>query len=59
VASDNRLLPQASWTSRHQFAANCAEPEVRAVLVHRAWPVSLATERGWPLTESVMAEGSR
>jgi hypothetical protein len=59
VASDNRLLPQASWTSQHQFAADCTEPEVRAVLVHRAWPVSLATERGWPLTESVMAEGAR
>lgn len=59
VASDNRLLPQQAWTSTHTFAAPCAEPEVRAVLVHRAWPLALANERGWPLTESVMAEATR
>ncbi|MFZ5475289.1 MAG: hypothetical protein ACOZNI_00825 [Myxococcota bacterium] len=58
VASDNRLLPQESWTSTHTFAATCADPEVHAVLVHRAYPLDLARERGWALTESVMTEAS-
>jgi hypothetical protein len=56
VASDNRLLPQQAWTSTHRFAAACEQPTVHAVLAHRAWPVALANARGWPLTESVMAE---
>ena len=56
VVSDNRLLPQAEWTSTHRFATSCAEPIVRATLVHRAVPLPLAAERGWALTESVMAE---
>ncbi|MFZ5479960.1 MAG: hypothetical protein ACOZNI_24560 [Myxococcota bacterium] len=56
VASDNRLLPQAAWTTEHVFAASCDAPEVHATLVHRAWPPGLARARGWALTESVMAE---
>ncbi len=56
VASDNRLLPQASWTSEHRFAATCAEPKVRALLVHRAYPYALARERGFSLVDSVMAD---
>ena len=59
VASDNRLLPQASFTTEHTFEAPCAAPDVRAVLVHRAWPVELAKARGWALTESVMAGAGR
>lgn len=54
IASDNRLLPNASWTSEHLFAATCPNPVVSATLVHRAYPLSLATERGWHLVESVM-----
>ncbi|HNH46011.1 MAG TPA: multiheme c-type cytochrome [Myxococcota bacterium] len=56
VASDNRLLPQTSWTSSHTFAASCEKPVVKAVLIHRAWPLDLARQRAWPLTESVMGE---
>jgi hypothetical protein len=59
VASDNRLMPQASWTSEHVFASSCAEPEVEAVLLHRAYPLALATERGWTLVESLMVRASR
>jgi len=54
IASDNRLLPGASWTSEHHFAATCPNPVVRATLVHRAYPLALASERGWRLVESVM-----
>lgn len=56
VASDNRLLPQQAFTTRHTFASACEAPTVHAVLVHRAWPAALAAERGWEATESVMAE---
>jgi hypothetical protein len=56
VHSDNRLLPQSSWTSTHQFASPCEEPIVRAVLIHRAFPFGVSQERGWELKESVMVE---
>jgi hypothetical protein len=56
LASDNRLMPQTSWTSHHQFATNCATPTVRAVLVHRAYPLGLARSRGWELNDSIMVE---
>ena len=60
VASDNRLLPQASWTSTHTFAAaTCAAPTVRATLLHRNYPWRLAAERGWALVDLVMAEATR
>lgn len=54
VASDNRLLPGGSWVTEHQFAAKCPDPEVRAVLVYRSYPLALARERGWSLAESVI-----
>jgi hypothetical protein len=54
VASDNRLLPQSEWTSEHTFAPGCEAPEVEAVLYHRAYPLELAAERGWTLSESRM-----
>lgn len=56
VASDNRLLPTASWTSTHRFAATCASPEVHATLLHRNYPLALAAERGWAVTDQVMDE---
>jgi len=59
VASDNRLLPQESWTSSHLFEAPCPDPEVRAVLIHRAYPYGEARTRGWTLVDSVMTEGTR
>lgn len=59
VASDNRLLPQQGWTSTHTFQATCEAPEVQATLLYRAYPLALAWERGWEMTERVMAEGHR
>jgi hypothetical protein len=64
VVSDNRLLPQGEWTSEHRFdasegAGGCVDPTVRAVLVHRAYPLPLARERGWALNDSVMVEAQR
>jgi hypothetical protein len=54
VASDNRLLPTAAWTSTHEFASACAAPTVRATLLHRDYPYALATARGWAITDQVM-----
>ncbi len=59
VASDNRLLPTAGWTSTHRFAAPCAAPEVHATVLHRNYPLGLATERGWAVTDQVMDEVRR
>jgi hypothetical protein len=59
VVSDNRILPQQQWTSTHVFAAECADPIVDAVLVHRPYPVALADERGWTNPQQVMVEVSR
>ncbi|MCB9796505.1 MAG: hypothetical protein H6741_27730 [Alphaproteobacteria bacterium] len=59
VASDNRLQPRAQWTSTHVFEASCEAPEVRAVLLHRAFPLELAEERGWDAVDSVMVEARR
>ena len=54
VASDNRLPPQASFTSQHTFANSCADPIVEAVLLYRSYPLELAQQRGWEMTERVM-----
>lgn len=59
VVSDLRLWPQQAWTSEHTFAADCEAPTVHAQLLHRAYPLDLAEERGWTLTETVMAEATR
>jgi hypothetical protein len=58
VASDNRLAPDGEWTSEHRFATPCAEPEVSAVLTWRRYPLPLARERGWELTEGLMRAAS-
>lgn len=59
VRSDDRLMPLASWTSTHRFAAPCADPEVHAALLHRPLPWALATERRWPVSDAVIAEARR
>jgi hypothetical protein len=59
VVSDNRLLPQAAWTSAHQFSSPCPDPSVTARLYHRNYPSWLAEERGWELVETLMAEVTR
>jgi hypothetical protein len=56
IASDNRIMPQASWTTHHAFESTCTDPSISAVLVHRAYPLDLARSRGWSLTDSVMVE---
>ena len=58
VASDNRLLPQQSWTSTHRYAHPCAAPEVVARLTYRSYPLSLARERGWDAIDRLVAEAS-
>jgi hypothetical protein len=55
VASDNRLLPQQSWTSHHVFEAECADPEVTAELIYRRLPLWLSAERGWDVADYTMA----
>jgi hypothetical protein len=59
VRSDDRLMPQARWTSTHTFASPCADPEAHAVLVHRPLPWGLASERRWPVVDAVIAEARR
>jgi hypothetical protein len=56
VVSDNRLLPQQASSSVHVFSSPCEEPDVSAVLLHRAYPLEMAREKGWVLTDSVMVE---
>ena len=55
VASDNRLMPTASWTSTHRFSTACDDPTVEARLLHRPAPLALAQERQWDLRDAVMA----
>jgi hypothetical protein len=52
VHSDNRLLPGDEYATEHRFRADCADPEVTATLVHRAYPYGLAIERGWTLQDT-------
>ena len=59
VALDNRILPAASFTTTHRFAATCAAPEVHATLLYRAWPWAQAQRYGWALEDRVMAEAWR
>ena len=60
IASDNRLMPQQSWTSNHIFADDCAgTPQIHARLVYRAYPPALARARGWPMEDILMTEVTR
>jgi hypothetical protein len=59
VRSDNRLMPQASWTSTHTFRSPCASPQAHAALLHRPLPWALATERRWAQQDAVIAEVTR
>ncbi|MCO4746333.1 MAG: hypothetical protein KC912_16170 [Proteobacteria bacterium] len=57
VVSDNRILAFQSWTSSHDFAATCADPEVEAVLLYRPYPYALSSERAWGMSERIAAQG--
>jgi hypothetical protein len=59
VASDNRLLPQQTWTTTHLFADACATPRVHARLVYRPYPLALAKARGWEMEDQLMTEVTR
>jgi hypothetical protein len=59
IMSDNRIPPQQEWSSTHEFAVNCADPIVDVILVHRAYPIELAAERGWVNPQQVMVEVSK
>ena len=56
VASDNRLLPQESWTSEHVFASTCETPTVKARLLYRDQPLWLSREKGWESVDRIMVE---
>lgn len=56
IVSDNRLLPQRSWTSEHRFSASCVDARVTARLYYRARPLDLSRERGWTSTDVLMVE---
>lgn len=56
IASDNRLAPQQSWTSEHRFAPDCPDPTLTGRLYYRAYPLTLARERGWASTDVLMVE---
>ncbi|MCC6622972.1 MAG: hypothetical protein IT385_17065, partial [Deltaproteobacteria bacterium] len=56
VASDNRLAPGLTWTSRHTFARPCDAPTIVATLRHRAFPYALAVERGLARADVIMAQ---
>ena len=58
VASDNRLLQGTTWTSKHEFMTTCDEPEVRAVLIHRPFPLELARERQWEMTDRILFDST-
>ncbi len=59
VVSDNRLLPQDSFTTVHTFDAPCADPEVTARLMHRPYPLGETRLRRWDGRDQLMAEGQR
>lgn len=59
VVSDNRILATESFTTAHRFVATCADPEVHATLLYRAFPWSQARRYGWSLDDRVMAEATR
>jgi hypothetical protein len=56
VLSDNRLLPQDSWTSEHIFTSSCTEPIVQAALLYRDQPLWLSREKGWESYDRVMVQ---
>lgn len=59
VVSDNRLMPQASFTTTHTFEAPCADPVVQARLLYRSYAPALAEERGWANPSQLMQQVQR
>ena len=59
VASDNRLMPQDTWSSTHRFTGPCDAPSARGVVLYRPFPIELAAERRWNSRDIVATEASR
>ena len=55
IASDNRLAPNQSWRSVHQFDANCENPTFDAILTYRDSPINWERQYGWSVSEHPMA----
>lgn len=55
ILRDNRLAPGQSWQSEHIFSAHCDDPTAIGHLIYRPYPLWLAHERGWRLTDEVMS----
>jgi len=56
IVSDNRLMPQQSWSTHHRFETTCANPVIEARLIHRPYAYQLATTRSWSLDDAIMLE---
>lgn len=54
VTRDNRLAPGQPWRSEHLFSATCESPVAVGYLIYRPYPLWLARERGWTLTDEVI-----
>lgn len=56
IASDDRIRPLASATTSHRFVipAGCTSGTIRAIVVYRPLPVSLARERGWDARDAII-----
>ncbi len=59
VASDNRLMPETSWTTTHRFQATCDNPSVLAKLIYRPLPLAQARARGWAAQDTVLVEATK
>jgi hypothetical protein len=57
IVSDNRIRPLASATTQHRFAIppGCTAADVRATVLYRPLPVTLAGERAWDARDFVVA----
>ena len=56
IVSDNRLPPQASYTTTHTFTPDCVDPKVRARLLYRPYAPKIAQTKGWAAVDILMDE---
>jgi len=57
IASDNRIAPGTNALTHHSFSvpSSCSTGEVRATVIYRPIPLSLARARGWDATDAIIA----
>ncbi|MGB0638902.1 MAG: hypothetical protein ACPGTU_06200, partial [Myxococcota bacterium] len=60
MASDNRIPPGSNALTSHAFSLppGCDDVEVRATVLYRPVPLSLATLRGWDSVDHIISEAS-